>query len=391
MAARVGRGGGLKQPARDADLLDMHGIRRLGTAALLAALALCAVPGSASAAPAVPDGRLGAAQQSAATAAAQVGRVLAQQGAAQAAVDSAHASAVLALGRYQAQLAGYRAARSAADAATRAVRRSERELAEARAQVAAFARSSYIDGSTSPGLQALMTADGPAQFLQRAALLDVVGADRSTALDRIAVVQRQAAVAATAARTTLATATRLDAQAGAALAAANGLESAARATAAAFDASRAALQTQLDRARTTLVALQSRRPATQQAAPVQAPVPVSHPDPPVSTEPSPAAAPARAPARAPAPIPAPAPAPAPAPSHDWDAVAQCESGGNWSINTGNGYYGGLQFSSSTWLAYGGGAYAPRADLATRGQQIAIAEKVLAVQGAGAWPVCGRSL
>jgi resuscitation-promoting factor RpfA len=78
-------------------------------------------------------------------------------------------------------------------------------------------------------------------------------------------------------------------------------------------------------------------------------------------------------------------------SSEWNAVAQCESGGNWSINTGNGYYGGLQFSQSTWAAYGGTAYAPRADLATQGQQIAVAEKVLAGQGAGAWPVCGKLL
>ncbi|MFD0329166.1 transglycosylase family protein [Streptacidiphilus monticola] len=72
----------------------------------------------------------------------------------------------------------------------------------------------------------------------------------------------------------------------------------------------------------------------------------------------------------------------------WDKVAQCESGGDWSINTGNGYYGGLQFSASTWRAYGGGAYAATANHATKGQQIAIAEKVLASQGPGAWPVCG---
>jgi hypothetical protein len=71
----------------------------------------------------------------------------------------------------------------------------------------------------------------------------------------------------------------------------------------------------------------------------------------------------------------------------WDAVAQCESTGNWSINTGNGFYGGLQFTSSTWAAYGGTAYAPQANLATKAQQIAIAEKVLASQGPGAWPVC----
>ncbi|MYU09466.1 LysM peptidoglycan-binding domain-containing protein [Streptomyces sp. SID8361] len=75
----------------------------------------------------------------------------------------------------------------------------------------------------------------------------------------------------------------------------------------------------------------------------------------------------------------------------WDQVAQCESGGNWSINTGNGYYGGLQFSSSTWAAYGGTAYASTADKASKAQQIQIAEKVLGSQGKGAWPVCGTGL
>ncbi|WP_282202918.1 LysM peptidoglycan-binding domain-containing protein [Kitasatospora fiedleri] len=71
----------------------------------------------------------------------------------------------------------------------------------------------------------------------------------------------------------------------------------------------------------------------------------------------------------------------------WDKVAQCESTGNWSINTGNGFYGGLQFTSSTWAAFGGTAYAPQANQATKAQQIAVAEKVLASQGPGAWPVC----
>ncbi|WP_432122822.1 transglycosylase family protein [Streptomyces sp. S1] len=78
-------------------------------------------------------------------------------------------------------------------------------------------------------------------------------------------------------------------------------------------------------------------------------------------------------------------------SSEWDRVAQCESGGNWSINTGNGYYGGLQFSASTWAAYGGTAYASTADQASKSQQIAIAEKVLAGQGKGAWPSCGVGL
>jgi len=76
---------------------------------------------------------------------------------------------------------------------------------------------------------------------------------------------------------------------------------------------------------------------------------------------------------------------------EWDTVARCESGGNWSINTGNGYYGGLQFSASTWAAYGGTSYASTADKASKSQQIAVAEKVLAGQGKGAWPSCGVGL
>ncbi|MEU9302591.1 transglycosylase family protein [Streptomyces sp. NPDC048269] len=76
---------------------------------------------------------------------------------------------------------------------------------------------------------------------------------------------------------------------------------------------------------------------------------------------------------------------------EWDRVAQCESGGNWAINTGNGYYGGLQFSSSTWAAYGGKSYAAQANQASKSQQIAIAEKVLKGQGKGAWPSCGVGL
>ncbi|KXT57074.1 transglycosylase [Gordonia sp. QH-12] len=76
---------------------------------------------------------------------------------------------------------------------------------------------------------------------------------------------------------------------------------------------------------------------------------------------------------------------------EWDQVAQCESGGNWAINTGNGYQGGLQFSPSTWAAHGGTQYAPSADQATREQQIAVGERVLATQGKGAWPTCGGPL
>jgi hypothetical protein len=74
---------------------------------------------------------------------------------------------------------------------------------------------------------------------------------------------------------------------------------------------------------------------------------------------------------------------------NWEAIAHCESGGNWSINTGNGYFGGLQFSRSTWRAYGGGKYADTANRASKSEQIRIAERVVQGQGIGAWPTCGR--
>jgi resuscitation-promoting factor RpfA len=76
-----------------------------------------------------------------------------------------------------------------------------------------------------------------------------------------------------------------------------------------------------------------------------------------------------------------------APDNLWDQVAQCESSGNWAINTGNGFSGGLQFTPSTWTGFGGAQFAPAAYEASRDQQIVVAERVLAAQGWGAWPVC----
>jgi len=73
----------------------------------------------------------------------------------------------------------------------------------------------------------------------------------------------------------------------------------------------------------------------------------------------------------------------------WDDLAECESGGNWAINTGNGYFGGLQFLGSTWVAYGGREFAARADLATREQQIVVAERIREDVGFRAWPACSR--
>ena len=75
----------------------------------------------------------------------------------------------------------------------------------------------------------------------------------------------------------------------------------------------------------------------------------------------------------------------------WDAIASCEACGNWAINTGNGYYGGVQFDQGTWERNGGLRFAPRADLATRDEQITVAEVTRDRQGWGAWPVCsGRA-
>ncbi|MFD4630361.1 transglycosylase family protein [Streptomyces sp. NPDC058284] len=75
----------------------------------------------------------------------------------------------------------------------------------------------------------------------------------------------------------------------------------------------------------------------------------------------------------------------------WHCLAECESNGRWDTNTGNGYYGGLQFYQPTWEAYGGLKYAPRADLATREEQIKVAKKVVQAQGWGAWPACSKKL
>jgi resuscitation-promoting factor RpfA len=81
--------------------------------------------------------------------------------------------------------------------------------------------------------------------------------------------------------------------------------------------------------------------------------------------------------------------PAQAATTVWDRLAKCESGNRWHISTGNGYYGGLQFSSSTWKAFGGRKYGSQAHKATKAEQIAIARRVLAGQGPGAWPTCSR--
>jgi hypothetical protein len=117
-----------------------------------------------------------------------------------------------------------------------------------------------------------------------------------------------------------------------------------------------------------------------------------------SVLPTPAAVPMEATLHAvatPPPAPRPPAAPRPAVTYSgtsvWDDLARCESGGNWAINTGNGYYGGLQFNYGTWHDYGGGAYAEYPHQASREQQIAVAERLRAARGYAPWPACRTKL
>ena len=352
---------------------------RSGGLALVAVLGLLLAPATASAAP--PDPQLSAAEQAADEAAAEVGRILEQTGEAQAQVTSAQDRAAAARDRYDRELAAHAAAREAAAAAEESARLAEREVGLARADVVAFARSSYMDGSTSPALQALVTSADVSQLMERAGFLDAVGEDRTDAVDRLATVQQEAADSSAAARAALTEAAAAEDQAATDLAEAERLEADARERAAAFQAEQATVQARLERSRAAVADLQAQQAAAAAAAEAAAA--------PAPAAPAPAAP--AAPRTRSAPAPAAPPPVAAASGRNWDAVAKCESGGNWSINTGNGYYGGLQFSAGTWNGHGGTAYAPRADLATREQQIAVAEKVLASQGKGAWPTCGRNL
>ena len=302
-------------------------------------------------------------------AAAQVQQLLEQLGSAQIAVDDATARAAAARAEFDAERRAYDQARSDAYAATAAAEQARAELSDAQDDVAAFARTSYMAGTTSPALRSLITSGSPAQMIERAALLEVVGDHRTAVVTTARAAGQQAAAAESVAQTAVAEVDRSRQAAEAAFAAAEAARADAVQVAAGLESERDVLQDRLDNARNALVDLQSSLAAAQPA-----PAPPPPPSPPVGGSQSEAPAP-----------------PPPSSGNDWDAVAMCESGGNWSINTGNGYYGGLQFSQQTWEGFGGLAYAPRADLATKAEQIAAAERVLAVQGPGAWPTCGRNL
>jgi hypothetical protein len=339
---------------------------RLGAVGAAVAIGLGGLPGTASAAPSsLSDGRLGAATKAAEEAAAQVGQLLDQVGAAQAGVDDASARVARALEQVEAQRRAHETAQADARTADVAAQEAGAALSGAQGAVATFARDSYMAGSASPVLEILLTAGSPGQLVERAALLEAAGSHRSAVLTVVTAAQQRAAEAQAAAQNAVTEADRSQQAAQDALASAEAVRAAAARQVADLQTAQDAMQAQLLQARTTLVTLQQQQPSA--AAPSSPPATIP------GGEPS-SAAPAAEPA-----------------GHDWDAVARCESGGDWSINTGNGFYGGLQFTPSTWLAFGGAAYVPRADLATRAEQIAVAENVLAEQGPGAWPTCGRNL
>jgi hypothetical protein len=346
-------------------------VRRRTIAGLFAAALALGLFGAPTAAWADPEDD---AAQAVDQAAAQVERLLEQLGSAQSAVDDATQRATRAREQFAAEQRAYDAAEADAQAAAAAAQQAQADLSDAQDGVAAFARDSYMAGTTSPALRSLITSGSPAQMMERAALLDIVGDHRTAVLTVAQTAGERAAESRAAAQAAVTEAERSRRAAAAASDEAEAAQAEAEQLAAGLLTERNAMQAELEQARSTLVALQS-PPAAPEPEPESTPAP--QPDPPATGSADPAPAP-------------PAP-PAPPSGNDWDAVALCESGGNWSINTGNGYYGGLQFSQQTWEGFGGTAYASRADLATKSEQIAVAERVLAVQGAGAWPTCGRNL
>jgi cell wall-associated NlpC family hydrolase len=245
--------------------------RRLAGVVAAAAVCLVVASGTASAAPTNPsDTQLTQAQQAKADAAQQVGAISAELAGAQAELDGARAQSAIALDTFQGKQADYEAAQTAAEAAAATAQQARDELATARAAIASFARQSYVQGSTSPTLEALMTADGPAQMVERAALLEAAGSHHGDVVVQVGAAEAQATAAETAAQTALAQAATLKQQAADALADAEALEVSARQQAATLASRQAALQQQFEQAQQTLLGLEGARAAAQQYAAQQA-------------------------------------------------------------------------------------------------------------------------
>ena len=246
-------------------------VRRLAGVVAAAALFLVAAPGTATATPTNPsDAQISQAQQAKADAAQQVGALSAALADAQVAVDAARARAASARDTFQGKQAEHEAAQTTATEAAAYAQRARDELADARADIAVFARQSYVQGSTSPTLEALMTADGPAQMVERAALLEAAGSHQGDVVVQVSAAEQQATAADAAAQTALGQAAALKQEAADALTAAEALEAGARQQAAALASQQASMQQQLQQAQQALLGLEGARVAAQQYAAQQA-------------------------------------------------------------------------------------------------------------------------
>jgi cell wall-associated NlpC family hydrolase len=228
-------------------------VRGAGTAVTALVLAGL-VPGTAVAAPG--DDQVAAAQAGRDAVAARVGEIGAQLAAAQERVDAARRGAQIALQEYEVRRAAQEEARATADAAAAAAERAAAELRRGRDQVVAFARSSYMQGSTNPGAAALVTAEGPAQLVERAALLEAAGGHRADVVVELTVLEQEAAAADEAAQAAVQAAGEAEAAAAGSLASAQSQEVSARAQAAELADRREVLEAELAEAQEVLYGAQ---------------------------------------------------------------------------------------------------------------------------------------
>ena len=261
---------------------------RVAGTAIAVALTIGLTPSVATAAPRGPsNGQIQAAADAAKAVEERIGALSGQLTKAQNDVDAAHANSALKLDEYQARQAEYEDAQLRADAAAAAAAQATADLAVAHDEIVAFARRSYMQGSTYSGAAALITAADPGELIQRAALLEAAGGHRSDVLERVTVLQQQATAAEEVARTTLADAVTLKEQATAALEVAKNAEISARAQAADLSAQQAQLQTDLAAAQQQLATLIGQQAAAQRTAAIApAPKPAAPPAPPANTPPA---------------------------------------------------------------------------------------------------------
>jgi cell wall-associated NlpC family hydrolase len=267
--------------------------RRVVGAGVVAVVCLVAAPTVASAAPTNPsDTQLSAAQQAKAAAADRVAAITAQLDRAQASADASHAAAQIALQDYEDKQTAYETAKTDADAAAAAAKKAADDVAQGLAEVASFARASYMRGSTDPGMSALLTSGGPAELMERAALLDAAGTHRTDVVAQLTVLQGQAQAADQVAQQAVAAAATVQQQAADLLANAQAQEAAARTQADALSAQQTGMQAELEQAQQVLYGLEGARRIAEAAAAQRAAAAAAVPARAAST---PAAAPARAP------------------------------------------------------------------------------------------------